>query len=149
MIKPLLYCIPPHQQGHPPHFSPGVHLCLASILTDKSFLYVLSHLLLCYISNNKLCICIHSFCLREKCIFQWGQRSREKQLLASSPCWSWWLGFLVLIQVGFPGSSDDKASARNAGDPGSVPGLERSPGEGNGTPLQYSCLENSMDGGAW
>ena len=41
------------------------------------------------------------------------------------------------------------ASACNAGDPGSVPGLGRSPGEGNGSPLQYSCLENPMDGGAW
>ena len=42
-----------------------------------------------------------------------------------------------------------KASARNAGDPGSIPELGRSPGEGNGNPLQYSCLENPMDGGAW
>ena len=40
-------------------------------------------------------------------------------------------------------------SAWNAGEPGSIPGLGRSPGEGNGNPLQYSCLENSMDGGAW
>ena len=44
----------------------------------------------------------------------------------------------------FPGSSDAKASAYNAGDPGSIPGLGRSPGEGNGNPLQYSCLENPM-----
>ena len=42
-----------------------------------------------------------------------------------------------------------KASAYNAGNPGSIPGLGRSPGEGNGNPLQYSCLENSMDRGAW
>ena len=42
-----------------------------------------------------------------------------------------------------------KASACNAGDPGSIPGLRRSLGEGNGNPLQYSCLENPMDGGAW
>ena len=49
----------------------------------------------------------------------------------------------------FPGGSDGKASAYNAGDPGSIPGLGRSPGEGNGNPLQYSCLENPMDGGAW
>ena len=40
-----------------------------------------------------------------------------------------------------------KASAQNAGDPGPIPGLGRAPGEGNGNPLQYSCLENSMDGG--
>ena len=50
---------------------------------------------------------------------------------------------------GFPGGSDNKVSACNVGDPGSIPGLGRSPGEGNGNPLQYSCLENSMDGGAW
>ena len=42
-----------------------------------------------------------------------------------------------------------KASAHNAGDLGSIPGLGRSPGEGNGNPLQYSCLENPMDRGAW
>ena len=45
--------------------------------------------------------------------------------------------------------SDGKASVCNAGDPGSIPGLGRSPGEGNGSPLQYSCLENPMDCGAW
>ena len=50
---------------------------------------------------------------------------------------------------GFPGGSDSKESACNAGHPGSIPGLGRSPGEGNGTPLQYSCLENPVDGGAW
>ena len=48
----------------------------------------------------------------------------------------------------FLGGSDGKASAYNAGDLGSVPGLGRTPGEGNGNPLQYSCLENPMDGGA-
>ena len=48
----------------------------------------------------------------------------------------------------FPGGSDSKASAYNAGDPGSIHGLGRSPREGNGKPLQYSCLENPMDGGA-
>ena len=49
----------------------------------------------------------------------------------------------------FPGGSDGKASVYNAGDPGSIPGSGRSPGEGNGNPLQYSCLEYPMDGGAW
>ena len=49
----------------------------------------------------------------------------------------------------FPGGSDDKASDYNARDPGSIPGLGRSPGEGNGNPFQYSCLENSMDREAW
>ena len=51
--------------------------------------------------------------------------------------------------MGFPSGSEVKASACNAGDLGSIPGLGRSPGEGNGNPLQYSCLENPMDGGAW
>ena len=46
----------------------------------------------------------------------------------------------------FPSGSDGKASAYNAGDPHSIPGSGRSPGEGNGNPLQYSCLENPMDG---
>ena len=50
---------------------------------------------------------------------------------------------------GFPGGSDGKESAYNAGDQGSIPGSGRSPGEGNGNPLQYSCLENPMDGGGW
>ena len=49
----------------------------------------------------------------------------------------------------FPVGSDGKESARNAGDPNSIPGLGRSPGEGNGNPFQYSCLENPMVGGAW
>ena len=49
---------------------------------------------------------------------------------------------------GFPGGSDGEESACNAGDPGSIPGLGRSPGEGHGNPLQYSCLENPMDRGA-
>ena len=51
--------------------------------------------------------------------------------------------------MGFPGGSDGKGSACNAGDLSSVLWSERSPGEGKGNPLQYSCLENSTDGGAW
>ena len=52
----------------------------------------------------------------------------------------------------FPGDSDGKVgtvSAYGVGDLGSIPGSGRSPGEGNGNPLQYSCLENPMDGGTW
>ena len=56
---------------------------------------------------------------------------------------------LLLSYKGFAGGSDSKVSACNAGDPGSVPGSGRYPGEGNGNPLQYSCLENSIDGEAW
>ena len=54
--------------------------------------------------------------------------------------WSW---------ANFPGGSDSKASVYNAGDPGSIPGLGRSPGEGNDNPLQDYCLENPTDRGAW
>ena len=51
--------------------------------------------------------------------------------------------------MGFPVGSNGKESACNPGDLGSIPGLGRSPREGNGNPLQYSCLENSMNRGAW
>ena len=67
---------------------------------------------------------------------------------------AWDSGFLGKAKLGevyilFPGGSEDKASACNAGDPGTIPGLGRSPGEGNGNPLQYSCPENPMGRGAW
>ena len=55
----------------------------------------------------------------------------------------------VIYNIGFPGGSEGKESAYNAGDLGSIPGLGRCPGEGNNYPLQYSCLENSIDRGAW
>ena len=53
------------------------------------------------------------------------------------------------LSAAFSFGSEIKAYACNVGDLGSIPGLGRSPGEGNGTPLQYSCLENPMEGGAW
>ena len=56
---------------------------------------------------------------------------------------------IVICYTGFPGGSDGKESACNAVDLGSKPGSGRSPGEGNGNPLQYSCLENPMDRGSW
>ena len=56
---------------------------------------------------------------------------------------------LPRLSRGFPGGSEVKESASNAGDSGSIPGSGRSPGEGNGSPLQYSCLGNPMDRGAW
>ena len=52
----------------------------------------------------------------------------------------------LMLAVGLPGGSDGKESSCNAGDPGSIPGSGRSPGEENGYPLQYSCLKNAMDG---
>ena len=62
--------------------------------------------------------------------------------------WSLVISYLYLCS-GFPGGSDAKASLYNVGDLCSIPGLGRFPGKGNGNPLQYSCLENSMDRGAW
>ena len=56
---------------------------------------------------------------------------------------------IYILPLGFSGGSEGKESARNAGDPGSIPGLGRSPGEGNGYPLQFSCQGNPMDTGAW
>ena len=66
----------------------------------------------------------------------------------SNECWQsniWLLCFFL----GFSGGSEVKASTCNVGDLGSIPGSGRCPGEGNGNPLQYSCLDNPMDGGAW
>ena len=60
------------------------------------------------------------------------------------------LRILILYALGFPGMAQTvKKPAGKAGDPGSITGLGRSPGEENGNPLQYSCLENPMDRGAW
>ena len=58
-------------------------------------------------------------------------------------------GRVNTVHLDSPGGSDGKASACSTGDPVSIPGLGRSPGEGNGNPLQYPCLENPMDRGAW
>ena len=55
----------------------------------------------------------------------------------------------IIATLDFPGGSDGKASVYNAGDPGLIPGLGRSPGEGNGNPLQDCCLGNPMDRGVW
>ena len=62
-----------------------------------------------------------------------------------------WLDILAKARVteGFPGGSEVKVSACNSGDLGSIPGSGRSPGKGNDNPLQYSCLENPVEGGAW
>ena len=77
--------------------------------------------------------------------------SKEAQRTYSSPISVLFLWYYVcpVWNWGFPGGSDSKESACNAGDPGSILGSGRSLGKGNGYPLQYSCLENSMDRGAW
>ena len=76
----------------------------------------------------------------------------EKLFLLKSPTCgtlSWQPSQINTAYLGFPGGSEVKMSACNAGDLGLIPGLGRSPGEGNGNSLQYSCLENPIDGGAW
>ena len=60
-----------------------------------------------------------------------------------------YIALVIITSLGFRGGSEGKASACNARDSGSIPGSGRSPEEENGNPLQYSCLENLMDGGAW
>ena len=72
---------------------------------------------------------------------------KQRHYFASKDLYSQSYGFSIAL--GFPGGSDGKESAYSAGDIGLIPGPGRSPGEGNGNPLQYSCLENPMDGGAW
>ena len=57
--------------------------------------------------------------------------------------------FFTCSYIVFPGGLEGKVPAHNVGDPGVIPGSGRSPGEGNGKPLQYPCLENPMNGGAW
>ena len=59
------------------------------------------------------------------------------------------ISYWSLVALHFPDSSVGEESAWNARDPGLIPGLGRSPGEGNGNSHQYSCLDNAMDGGAW
>ena len=73
------------------------------------------------------------------------QQLRQRKSWAASGVWS----ELYTPLLCFPGGSEGKASACNAGDLGSIPGSGRSPGEGNGNPLQYSFLENPMDRGSW
>ena len=68
----------------------------------------------------------------------WMKHKLESKLLGEIP---------ITSDTGFPGGSEVKTSASNVGDPGLIPGSGRSPGEGNGNPFQYSCLENPMDGG--
>ena len=87
----------------------------------------------------------------ESFVFQIKKKTQKIMGVRSTKIQKYWpqIWLLKKSHNRFPGGSDGKASAYNVGDPGSIPGLGRSPGEGNGNPLQYSCLENSMDGGDW
>ena len=89
---------------------------------------------------------LHPSC--QKCFGERGILSEKAYLsLSSAPAPSLFL--LTVPLWGFPGSSVVNGVPANAGDLGSIPGSGRSPAEGNSNPVQHSCLENSMDGGAW
>ena len=90
-------------------------------------------------------------CLQFQLLLLLSHFSRVRLCMASqSPAWFWASLFfdLIVLWYDFPDGSEGKASAYNAGDLGSIPGLGRSSGEGNGNLLRYSCLENPIDGGA-
>ena len=77
-------------------------------------------------------------------------RGWERKMVQSLGKAGWrFLKWLSIELASFPGGSAGKESACNVGDLGSIPGSGRSPGEGNGSPFQYPCLEDSMDRGAW
>ena len=146
---------------HTHHYGPRIHshkttlthqytLCSAYFLDSickSGFVFLLQNNLYC--RNSSICQSwAHHFGWRKEAV--WVQFLVREDLLSSSVCthrspplpaqnfffWS-------------PGGSDSKESACNAADPGLIPQLGRSHGEGNGNPLQYSCLENPTDGGAW
>ena len=85
------------------------------------------------------------------CVVVWGRGTDYKALVGMWPACAALPGFYLrlLPRYGFPGGSVGEESACNAGHLGSIPGSGRSPGEGNGYPVQYSCLENSTDRGTW
>ena len=102
------------------------------------------------------CCEVHGVAKSQSRLSDWTELSKIKDIYAysliqetSSGTWaSEYLYKAFNIGLDFPGGSDGKASAYNPGDLGSIPGLGRSPGEGNDNPLQYYCLENPMVGGA-
>ena len=103
-------------------------------------------------------VCVAQRCQEPDCLGDlqvrlqdWSVGQREEVARGEATSWVWTVSLKIIkgYRLGFPGGSDGKASARNVGDLGLIPGLQRSPGGGNGNPLQYSCLKNPMDRGAW
>ena len=138
------------------------------VITVNVFVYVLSKrfkhrlTLLFFLNKNKIsCLFffIHSFHLiynTSRASFQ-VREHRSVRLSLMDTCLSIFSlprncrveSFPLVGFLGLPGGSDGTESACNAGDPGSIPGSGRSPGQGNGDPFQDSCLKNSTDRGAW
>ena len=86
---------------------------------------------------------------RKPCFYQ-DHQHKNSVFIWDGNGWLYWVTLKRFIYIyDFPGGSDGKASVYNAGDPGSISGSGRFPGEGNGNPPQYSCLENPMDREAW
>ena len=127
----------------------------SGILQDK--VRILRALVLC--SPSKHVFCCTLLTLQWACVNEWSLKLHCMKQVMSPTLWfhsyltrlmaKTLLGVYTGLTMDFSGGSDGKASACNAGDLASVPGLRRPPGEGNGNPLQYSCLENPMDRGAW
>ena len=107
------------------------------------------------ILKNDAIKALHSVCQQIWKTQQWPQDWKRSVFIPipkkgnAKECSNYRTIALISRASGFPGGSDGKAAACNVGDLGLIPGLGRTPGERNGTPLQYSRLENSMDGEAW
>ena len=112
----------------------------------KEFYFFISMFFLCY--SNELKLLFLSFLLEIFLKIKYVDKFDEQSELRKIKLVVMDLKITFTIKH-FPGGSEVKASASNAGDLGSIPGLGRSPGEGNGNPLQYCCLENPMNWGAW
>ena len=110
------------------------------------------YLILCHVPSP-FSFCLPSFpasgSFPTSQLFVWGGQSIGTSALASVLQWILKVDRLIPLGLGFPSSSDGKASPCNSGDLGSIPRSGRSLGEGHRNPLQYSCLENFMDRGAW
>ena len=150
--------------GFQPYFKESVILCIRLIDLYHSYDFIC--LFSVYIIFSILKFLMLECCSLPWICFKWGDRGKGKNT-APFPHWTHthpltlkfpgifadelilggfnYLGFLC----SFPGGSDGKESACNMGNLGLIPWLGISPGEGNGNPLQYSCLESPMDGGAW
>ena len=133
---PEIECGPPVlQEDSLPSESPGKIKSLTLLLVPVSYL----HLLVKYSDwMPTISMVLRSWDLPFESLHAWNYQ----RILISKT-------LTLILFTDFPGGSDGKASVYNVGDPGSIPGLGRSPGEGNGNPLQDYCLENPMDRGAW
>ena len=120
-------------------------MCILNILSYLIKVSLLPHMLQLIILNEYKQIHLKSFIVGNPISFSFFPLSTEERFMLITPMK---VSVHFCTTRDFPGGSDGKASAYNAGDPGSIPGSRRSPGEGDGNPLQYSCLENPKIGRA-